>query len=404
VPWLASVTALTLLVSTAAPTVAQSVRVVRADGPPAWGEDVRLVEELRIGTLDGAPEYVFGAPGGVAVTTDGTIWVADGQWGAIRRYTSAGVYIDQIGREGEGPGEFKYPFGMRVLSDGSVVVWDDGQIRISRFGADGTFLESFSPPAHMIRGNMEELEVDAEDHLYVLGTNVASLSREEARDQSRIRIRWLEMTLTGDVVDTLWAAPTESEGSIDRLATTSALSPLGYLVTGRNDAYALDLHLSRDSVLRIERPRRPVQYERAERREKQRLEEVLVSRNGRPLRRIPAEKPIFSRFQVDAEGRIWVQVAAPGFREPESAGEEAARRRACDFFAATPAECDAGVGEWRDPLAFEVLEPDGRFLGRVVFPNRQTSVVLARGLLVWAVALGSFGEAYVVRYRIEPGR
>ena len=50
-----------------------SVRPVRGDGPPVWGDTPRLVEEVRIGTLEGDPEYAFGMVGGVLATTDGTI-------------------------------------------------------------------------------------------------------------------------------------------------------------------------------------------------------------------------------------------------------------------------------------------------------------------------------------------
>lgn len=39
---------------------AQDTIRVRADGPPAWGTNVRLVRELAVGRLDGPPEYALG--------------------------------------------------------------------------------------------------------------------------------------------------------------------------------------------------------------------------------------------------------------------------------------------------------------------------------------------------------
>lgn len=133
------------------------------------------------------------------------------------------------------------------------------------------------------------------------------------------------------------------------------------------------------------------------------LEEVFVSRNGRPLRRIPGDKPVFSHFEVDRQGRIWVQVYTRGVLEPETPGEEDRRREACAFFGATEAECDEGITEWRQPLVFDVLEPDGRYLGRLELPNRRADVYHARDDLLWVVETGELGEQYVVRYRIEPG-
>lgn len=185
-----------LLLARGLPGGAQEIETVVVDGPPVWGEDVRVVEEVRIGTVLGAAEYAFGLIGSVAVTDAGTIWVGDRQLGALRRYRPDGTYIDQIGREGEGPGEFEYPFGMRVLADGSVAVWDDGLLRVTRFTDDGTYIDSFSPPTHRTGGNVEEFEVDAEGNLYILATNLASLSREF--DPRNIRRFWLDGRRRGD--------------------------------------------------------------------------------------------------------------------------------------------------------------------------------------------------------------
>lgn len=376
---------------------AQDTVVVHADGRPAWGASPRLVEEVRIGTLEGDPDYALGDVGGIAVMPDGKIWVGDRHLSAIRRFDRDGGYVDQIGRKGEGPGEFAYPFGMRVLPDGSVVVWDDGQVRVSRFDTSGAFLDSFAPPTFMIHGPFEELEIDPEGNLYLVSSNFATDPRGPRATF------WLKMRPDGELLDSVPLTPSEQEGTVDPIRTSTVLSPLGYVVTARNDAYALDLHARPESVVRIERDARAVAYRRAERAEKQRLEEAFSERNGRPERRIPRHKPPFSTFEVDSQGRIWVEVYGPGHVEPETDGERASRERSCAFFGASAQECDAGVREWRQALAYDVIEPGGRYLGRLTFPNRQSDVVFARGDQVWVVEKGALDEAYVVRYRIEPG-
>jgi hypothetical protein len=60
--------------------------VVRADNPPEWGEAVQLVEELRIGSLDGAEEEIFGRITGVAIGPERTVYVADEQVPVIRQF------------------------------------------------------------------------------------------------------------------------------------------------------------------------------------------------------------------------------------------------------------------------------------------------------------------------------
>src|SRR5687767_8446073 len=56
---------------------AQQPEIIRSTAPAAWGNRLRLVEEVRIGKLDGSDEYLFGSIEGVAVGRDGMIHVAD---------------------------------------------------------------------------------------------------------------------------------------------------------------------------------------------------------------------------------------------------------------------------------------------------------------------------------------
>ncbi len=57
----------------------------------------------------------------------------------VVRLDLANESLTGIGREGEGPGEFLYPSDLTVWSDGSFVVYDWQQFRISLFNSDGSF-------------------------------------------------------------------------------------------------------------------------------------------------------------------------------------------------------------------------------------------------------------------------
>ncbi|MCJ7627150.1 MAG: hypothetical protein MUO50_02065 [Longimicrobiales bacterium] len=364
----------------------QETQVVHADDAPVWGAAPRLVEEVRIGSLDGAEEYTFGMIGGVAVMEDGTIWVGDRHLSAIRKYGPDGAYTGQIGRKGEGPGEFSYPFGMRVLPDGRVAVWDDGAIRISLFSAAGDFLDSFRPNTFMMGSTLfEEFEVDPEGNLYII-------ARSGAFSDEPKSTFWIKTRPDGQVLDSIFLSGSSSTGIIDPVRKQVTLSPLGYLVTAINSEYAIEYPDQPGTVRRIEREWVPVRYERSERGEKQRLEEVFAERNGKSPRRIPRDKPAFSIIWIDSAGRFWVQMQAPGYFETETPGEEALREK-----------YNGLKREWREPFVCEVIEPNGRYLGRLVFPNRQTQLVVAKGRRVWVIEKGPFDEEYVVQYRIDQG-
>lgn len=94
-----------------------------------------------------------------------------------------------------------------------------------------------------------------------------------------------------------------------------------------------------------------------------------------------------------APGRIWVELYGRGFTEAETPGEQERRER-----------YDGVRREWRQPRIYNVLDTSGCYLGRIRFPNRNTTVEAARGNLVWVVEEGQFDEPYVVRYRIVLSR
>jgi DNA-binding beta-propeller fold protein YncE len=91
------------------------------------------------GTGDGE----FGSPGGVAVASDGSVYVADLDNHRIQKFTSAGVFVSQWGTQGPGDGKFQYPAGVAVASDGSVYVADLDNHRIQKFTSAGVFVSQW---------------------------------------------------------------------------------------------------------------------------------------------------------------------------------------------------------------------------------------------------------------------
>ena len=93
---------------------------------PATGMEspvtVDLKELWRLGGESENEEEFFGVI--VRVTTDpkGNIYVLDNQLSEVKVYDPSGKYSKTIGREGEGPGEFRRPGDMFFLPDGNLGV------------------------------------------------------------------------------------------------------------------------------------------------------------------------------------------------------------------------------------------------------------------------------------------
>ena len=409
---LGTILPLALLVA-ATEATGQDTLKVTADNPASWGDHPQLVEEARIGTLEGPEETSFGQVAGVGVMPDGTIWIGDNHLGAIRRFDTDGTYLGQVGRKGEGPGEFGYPSEIRVLPDGLVAVRDTGLKRVSLFEQTGEFLHSFRFPVQ----GYSALRVDMEGNLYLFGATsvftreeaeklanaIRSSEREgqsgalrlladntQAEGETR-RLFWLRMSPEGEITDTLFR-PELPEDDFWGVWSRVGFNPKGYfaIAVGKTDRYEITYRRPDSTVVLIERPIEPIRWEPEERREQERLEQIFSSRGG-ASGEVTEFKPPFNDLWIDQESRFWVTVRAPGIRE-ETPGEAHRRER-----------YDGPVQEWREPFVTEVFEADGTYLGTVRFPNRQTELEAARGTTVWVVEKGPWDEDYVVRYRIESG-
>jgi len=66
----------------------------------------------------------------------GDLLVMSGGTHDLRLYSSSGEFIRTVGREGEGPGEFKFQQGFRLLKSGNLLVYDSNNLRVTEFDAN----------------------------------------------------------------------------------------------------------------------------------------------------------------------------------------------------------------------------------------------------------------------------
>lgn len=370
----------------------QDTIVVRADGPPAWGSNLQVVEELRVGELNGELHYIFGnvPPAGAAVDTDESIWVADRQMLTVRRYGSDGAYLGQIGGRGSGPGEFRSLEAIQCLSGNRIAAWDPAQQRVSIFDSGGDFVSQFRTEIGSWTPTRRSMQFDTAGVIWIL-------------DGSMTGPRWWRgHSLDGENVDSIAIPPRRLEGArwasqrygyetMHAFAhvTITSLGPDGVLVVGRNVAYTFRRRLADGRVLQIQRSWAPVHVSRRERKAFQDLEDHFAARRDLKAARVPARKPPWWNVWVDQEGRIWVARHGEGEHVSETVTDRNRR-----------VKLGNPPNEWWEPLRFDVISPGGRFLGTVQFPNRQTDLMVARGDRVWVLERGEYGEQYVVRYRI----
>lgn len=87
---------------------------------------------LEVGELESPASHVFGQIRDVEALSDGGFLVLDGRWMNVRRYSSTGGWLSEIGRRGDGPGEFQAPRSLAMLDDSTLLVLGGGR-RINEF-------------------------------------------------------------------------------------------------------------------------------------------------------------------------------------------------------------------------------------------------------------------------------
>ncbi len=118
--------------------------------------EVVEVDPYEAGRIPFTPDVTFGsagdlpgqfnAPRGIAVATDGSIFVADSRNNRIQHFSSTGEFINGWGSfadiaNGDAPGgTFNEPWGVAVAGDGSIYVTDTWNHRIQKFNSNGEFI------------------------------------------------------------------------------------------------------------------------------------------------------------------------------------------------------------------------------------------------------------------------
>lgn len=391
-------------VDTAADTI-----TVRTVSGSTWREPVDLVEEVRIGTLEGPDEEMLGSVTGLAVDADGYIYVYDRQVPALRKYDPDGAFVATIGHTGGGPGEYaNSDGGMAITADGRLVLRDPGNARFTLYRPDGEYDSEWLGRGGFFTSS--PVVVDTAGFVY---SSVMRQTRdgEDPWPGALWVLEQVKMAADGTPVDTLsipryrferaeLVAERDGGTSVNGVPFTPrfhwAVHPFGTFVTAVGDRYAVDLHQPDGGVLRFARDPEPVPVAAGEKQDAEaratanmRNTDPAWKWNGPP---IPDTKPPITGLYAGQDGRVWVKLSAPAEAIPEDEREP---------------EPDPGTNEppparFREPVVFDVFEPDGRYLGQVRAPRGFSTYPrpIFRADHVWAVVRDALDINYIVRFRI----
>lgn len=297
---------------------------VISGGPTAWPDSggAQLIEEARFSGADGTASEL-GQPRSLAVDEQGRVYVVDAKPAAIKVFSPDGKLIRTIGRDGEGPGEFRV--GFIAVRGGHLVLQDPQLARTSVWDTAGTFLRSW----HSSCCYWSDIQIDGQNLIYVPSM---SAPKEGAPRRGTPYVRW---TLEGVAKDTVWV-PREAEEKVWTVSLkrggknvsmmrtsipfqpglTHTLHPEGGLVYAWTGSYSIVRSATGNDSLRVfgrTWTPDPVTDERRNGELESRIKSGSESWGEANLRAafklsdIPSTLPAFMNLRVDPAGRTWAR-------------------------------------------------------------------------------------------------
>jgi len=346
------------------------------DSTRAW----RVVEELRIGTVEGDGPDLFGEIQALEVDPQGRIWVLEGQSQELRVFDSEGRHVRTIGRNGGGPGEFSQPIGMGWSRNGELWVPDPQNNRVSVIDTAGTFVGS-----HRMIGGFVIIPwpggFDTAGYFY----NFLPDMREGGRGFRMLLVRYdSAMTPLDTLVPPRWQGPqeffelTSADGESHMRSSVPFTPGLDWELTPAGDFWFIHtgtyelfrVNAAGDTVRKATKPFVPVPVTGEDVDSAIAGMEWFTKQGGKVDRsRFPGVKPATRSFHVADDGYLWV--------EPVTA-DRADRDR-----------------------VFDIFDPEGRYLGRIRLPfSAGYPPPIIRGDMILAVTRDELEVPFVVRARV----
>lgn len=117
-------------------------------------------------------------PEGVAVDRAGNVYVADTYNNRIQKLTPDGSSLAVWGSAGSGPGQFNHPTSIAVDSRGYIYVVDTGNDRVEKLAPDGSWVADLKAVDTSISGTLKYplgVTVDGQDNVYVANTAAGTI-------------------------------------------------------------------------------------------------------------------------------------------------------------------------------------------------------------------------------------
>lgn len=294
-------------------TIEGVTHVHNPDTPADGVHQLELEPVWSLGGESDEDEEIFGLVESVLQDEEGRVYLLDQQLMEIRVFDAQGRYLRSIGREGEGPGEFRNPRGMFFLPDGRIGVIQMMPGRIAVLDREGEGYEDFPLPGGGGFSMVEAVRPCGDQ----LAVKLMQGSFADGKIENRLQLLLLdaqgnEQKLVGEFVKEFEATGggMRIEMGGDNFAREWTTGPDGriYVVSTYN-GYEIEVYSPQGERERV--IHRDYEPRHRTEEEMERLRKQFTDRGapGMAVPEIPETDPDITGLDVRPNGEIWVRTS-----------------------------------------------------------------------------------------------
>ena len=332
------------------------VTVVRnPNAPMTQGDIFTLEEDLSIEQIDGMEEYIFEYLWEILVDEKENIYSINytgrGREPHIRVFDRLGKYIRNIGRMGQGPGEFTQVAHLQITPNNELMVIDANSSKLSFFSLDGDYLRR--TPYLGVRANNVRVNSNGNYFFYSVEYQSQKVSDSIPYAANKLELFGPDFNFIKLVVKDEYR---NIDGAIAPPWMIIRFPSLDFAICGFSEIYEFQIYdLNGHLVQKISRNFDPVEIGEYEKEKRD-----WTGRKG-----LPKYFPAFNDFSIDEDGKIYVQTFE---REME-----------------------------KDKFYFDVFDSEGKYIAKI--PLNSLPKYWKNGKM-YAAEEDENGYVYIKRYKV----
>lgn len=365
---------------------------IHADADPKMLSDlyktgkILLRPELVLDDQSMPKGVIFESPFDIEEDPRGNVYVLDYRANNIKIFSSEGKFINTIGRQGQGPGDFNGPFLLAVTKD-RIYVWDFRNRRICVLTHDGEFILSKEIPK--IRERIQNIKPLPNGDV-IVEKEITYYEDPDRPQECKIELYSADLEYKKTIYSkNIWRTRYIKKPELRNIPQPYPplvywdVSPRGQIILGYSEKYEIEIYDSQGTkISSFAHSYEPVKMAKAD---KDAFFKNIVSFSSDSQRKqgasdsivkntkFPNHKPAFQGLLVDSEGNILVYP----YREKRT----------------------------ENYRFFDAFDPDGKFIGHIQIvgeanlPWRNSRIV---DHSFWAIKMNSDeSQVKIVRYQIS---